>query len=623
MGQTLQVGNSLVVSAFKTMLFHQLLGVVLILALLSVAWNVLRSLQFRKALASGGTSDRPLTRRTDPRYPEPTARRLLRITFGLIWLFDGILQAQTQMPLGMTSGVLQPAASGSPSWVNHLVNIGVNIWTNHPVPAAASAVWIQVGIGLFLLAAPRGRWSQLAAGISVGWGLVVWGFGEAFGGIFAPGLTWAFGAPGAVVFYIAAGVLIALPEHVWRKPKLGRAILAGVGVFFVAMATLQAWPGRGFWQGQAHGAPTAGSLTSMVQQMTQTSQPGFFAASVRWFSSFDAAHGWGVNLILVIALLAIGVAFLWGKSLVVRWAVVGAVVLCLADWLFVEDLGFFGGVGTDPNSMIPMALVFVAGYLALTHVPAQVESNEPVAEDRLPSEASEPGDVTASGRTWWERLDPAYAFRVAAAIGSIAVVVLGAVPMAAAATNPNADPLLAEALDGIPTSTNAPAPDFHLVDQDGRPVSLTDLRGKTVALTFLDPVCTSDCPLIAQEFRLADGMLGTDSSDVEFVAVVANPIYRSTVYTRAFDTQEDMTGLRNWLYLTGSVAQLQQVWKTYGVLIGVEPAGAMVSHSELTYLIDATGHTRMIMSEDQGTGPADKSSFTVLLVDQVERVLHR
>ena len=41
-------------------------------------------------------------------------------------------------------------------------------------------------------------------------------------------------------------------------------------------------------------------------------------------------------------------------------------VLCLADWVLIQDLGFFGGVGTDPNSMIPFIVLAAAGYLALT-----------------------------------------------------------------------------------------------------------------------------------------------------------------------------------------------------------------------------------------------------------------
>ena len=41
-------------------------------------------------------------------------------------------------------------------------------------------------------------------------------------------------------------------------------------------------------------------------------------------------------------------------------------------------------------------------------------------------------------------------------------------------------------------------------------------------MTFLDPVCTSDCPIIAQEFKQTGQMLGTQAKNVELVAVVAN-----------------------------------------------------------------------------------------------------
>ena len=88
-----------------------------------------------------------------------------------------------------------------------------------------------------------------------------------------------------------------------------------------------------------------------------------------------------------------------------------------------------------------------------------------------------------------------------------------------------------------------------------------------MALTFLDPVCTSDCPLIAQEFRQTDQRLGAAARGVDFVAIVANPIYRSISFTQAFDRQESMNRLPNWYFLTGSLAQLRRVWNSYGVLV--------------------------------------------------------
>jgi hypothetical protein len=62
----------------------------------------------------------------------------------------------------------------------------------------------------------------------------------------------------------------------------------------------------------------------------------------------------------------VAAAFLSGRPRVVRPAVGGFAVLCLAVWVLVQDLGFLGGVGTDPNSMIPFILLAAGGYLALT-----------------------------------------------------------------------------------------------------------------------------------------------------------------------------------------------------------------------------------------------------------------
>jgi len=219
---------------------------------------------------------------------------------------------------------------------------------------------------------------------------------------------------------------------------------------------------------------------------------------------------------------------------------------------------------------------------------------------------------------------PGYLTRVLAAIAAVAVVLVGAIPMAAASANPNADPILAEAVDGTPNFVDVRAPSFDLVDQGGRPVSLSDLQGKTVALTFLDPVCTSDCPLIAQEFRAANSLLGADSSKVVFAAVVANPIYRTTAFTNAFDRQEGLEHMRNWLFLTGSIPALDRVWNDYGVEADVAPAGSMVDHSDLAYVIDARGRTREVLSADPGDGTAaSSSSFSVYLENALRRVINQ
>ncbi|MFZ0167237.1 MAG: hypothetical protein WAL12_26930, partial [Trebonia sp.] len=383
MNSGLNPADPTIVAAFRSALVHQWVIVALIFVLLLVAWGATRAWAGGHGATAAG-SPAP--------WHEPRARRLLRVGFGILWVFDGILQAQPQMAGGLPQEVIKPAAATSPAWVQHLVNWGGSIWTYHPIQAGAATVWIQVGIGMWLIFAPRGWASRLAGLASVAWGLVVWAFGEAFGGIFAPGLTVLFGAPGAVLIYAVAGALIALPERAWESPRTGRLTLGGTGVFLLGMALLQAWPGRGFWQGTAHGQ--ASGLADMVQSMAATSQPRVLVSLVSAFGNFTAAHGFAVNLVAVIALAAIGAAFcvsaLRGDARLARIAVLAAAVFCLADWVLIEDLGFFGGVGTDPNSMIPLILLFTAGYLAMSPAPQPEPAAAATAEDAGPATDAQP-----------------------------------------------------------------------------------------------------------------------------------------------------------------------------------------------------------------------------------------
>jgi cytochrome oxidase Cu insertion factor (SCO1/SenC/PrrC family) len=606
MNSGLDISDPAVVAAFKAALVHQGLIALLIFAFVGLTWISVRAwLAVPPAQAAASA----------PAGTEPAWRRLLRIGFGLLWVFDGILQAQPKMAIGLPSQVIEPTAASSPPWVQHLVNIGGTTWSYHPMQAGASAVWIQVGIGVWLLAAARGPLSRLAGLASAGWGLVVWVFGESFGGIFAPGLTWMFGAPGAVLIYSVAGALIALPERAWHSPRLGQLATAGIGLFLLGMAVLQAWPGRGFWQGTVHGQP--GTLAGMTQTMAQTPQPGFLSAWVNAFTAFDQAHGFAVNLFVVVALAVTGAAFLGGRPRLIGPVLAGFTVLCLADWVLVEDLGFLGGLGTDPNSMIPLVLLVTAGYLAVA---------------RAPAAAARPASIPATTVSWRARLRAATGprglatanIRSVASVGAIGVIILGAAPMAAAQASPVADTILAQAIDGSSVPLDGPAPAFSLTDQHGRDVSLASLRGKVVLLTFLDPVCTTDCPLEAQEFRQAGQLLGADSRHVELVAIVANPVDYQLGYTQAFDRQERLDGVPNWLYLTGSPAALAQVWHGYGVAAQVEPAGSMIGHSEIAYVLDSHGQLRQEMNFDPGPGTtATQSSFAAELTDAARQLLSR
>jgi len=605
------------VAAFRSMLLQQFAAVAAIFLVLMLAYWIMRAR--RAAAAPAPTSPRPPADSIEPR-----ARRFLRLSFGTLWIIDGILQVQPQMAGGLPSEVIQPSAAASPTWVQDVVNAGGTLWSFHPIAAAAAAVWIQIGVGLWLIAAEAGWRSRFGGLASAAWGMVVWVFGESFGGIFAPGLTWLMGAPGAVFLYVVAGALLALPARAWTGPRAGRLLLVSTGAFWAGMAVLQAWPGRGFWPGGADG-----TLTGLISDMAGLVQPHPQQAMINGMVTFTTDHGFAVNLAAVIALAATGAALLAGVTVlrdrpaVLRLAVAASIAFCLVVWVLVQDLGIPGGLGTDPNSMVPWALLVWTGYRSAT-VP--VPATERIAGSPWAAPSSGTGPRLAALRP--ARAGPVLrqtltlaTVRSVTSLGAFGVVLVGTGPLAAAAVNWHADPVIARAIAGAATPVNRPAPDFRLVSQSGQPVSLASLRGKVTLLTFLDPRCVADCP-VATELKEAGVLLGGADDQVQFVAIAANQFHYDLASVRALDRREGMDTVPNWLFLTGSATQLQQVWGRYGIFVSHMAPGASSVMRDLVFVIDKNGRIRQQILDNPMAGTlSTRSSFAVLLAGVARQTL--
>ena len=94
-------------------------------------------------------------------------------------------------------------------------------------------------------------------------------------------------------------------------------------------------------------------------------------------------------------------------------------------------------------------------------------------------------------------------------------------------------------------------------------------------------------------------------------------------YLQAFDRQEGLADVPNWLYLTGTRAQLQQVWRRYGVPQAVIlPAGSMVGHGDYAFVLDQHAHVRRELDFNPGPGTqSTESSFAAELTDDAHQLL--
>ena len=152
------------------------------------------------------------------------------------------------------------------------------------------------------------------------------------------------------------------------------------------------------------------------------------------------------------------------------------------------------------------------------------------------------------------------------------------------------------AIEAAPKSealpTIGPAPAFTLTAQDERRVSLADLRGKVVVLTFIYTTCTDTCPLLTAKMASLQGRLGPDfARRVFFVSITVDPERDTPAVLKGYGAAH---GARfdGWAFMTGTPGEIREVAKGYGIF-SKKTARGDVDHTFLTSVIDARGRLRV------------------------------
>lgn len=280
-------------------------------------------------------------------------QRHLQMVLGLLWLADGLLQLQPYMfsmsffndALGMSDmGLPYPLAV-----TNHAL---VQMLGPHPAMWNAVFAGIQIAIGVALLATRvRTRW---VLGISVIWSLGVWFVGEGLGGIFMPSMNTLAGAPGAVVLYSVAALLL-WPHTVGEGPAIADTGVLGPDGARMAWAVI--WVGSALlWFEHSNWAP--GALAAQVQALGN-GEPAFLAHLDQAMAHALTSRGTLVALGLIGAQTAVGMWVL--RPPLRRLALVAGMLLAGIYWVVGQNLGqVLTGRGTDPGSGPVLVLIAFA-----------------------------------------------------------------------------------------------------------------------------------------------------------------------------------------------------------------------------------------------------------------------
>ncbi len=565
---TINLDNAIVVSLFRHALF-----VTGLMRLAAIAVVFMLALVVSRRILRFNLSPEGMN--------EPRARTYLRWGFGVIWLFDGVLQFQVSMPLGLANNVIAPLTSNTPMWLHSLMEHGIHLWNSHPINLAVGVAWLQVGLGLALLVS-NGLTGRVAGLVSASWAALVWLIGNGAGGLFATGASFLFGWPGATFFYVVAGVWLALEPSVFRR-WFSLITLRVLAVVAALAALLQIVPSAQFWRGG-----NANALTAMTSYMTKIDQPHWLAWLSRSVGILAGTMGGGANLVIILW-LALSAAGLWvAPRREWRWPVWTFVTGCLFFWVTAQDTSLFGGLSTDFNSLLPLAVL--AGCAMPT-----LQDASPVRR-RLPQEfTSSTGAVVATFAT---------------------AMILYSVALMGASTFSSAETTLYQAQNGTATSVKSPATGFTLTDQFDKPYTLGEHRGNVTLLAFLDPRCWTDCPLLAQQLKVLRADLPVGAK-LDIVAVAADPFHEQLSDLRHFMAVHRLSHVSNFYFITGKLASVRKVWASYGIGVTMTKSDAMSVHSDYMFIIDPAQELRWVIPDD----PISSSSGSASAVSELRDLL--
>jgi hypothetical protein len=279
--------------------------------------------------------------------------RRVQTVLGLIWLIDGGLQFQSVFYGNGFKQLLDSAAQGQAGWLHDSIIWGAKI------ASANFGVWntlfalTQVAIGFGLLYRPL---VKPALVLSFGWALVVWWFGNGFGGMFLATAQPMTGAPSAVLIYALIGLVV------WPSERPGGLLGArGARIQWAVLWLVMAF----LWLTASSAAPdaTSGMLTSTASGI------GVITSIQNHLAS--ATKGAGVPIAFALAALSVVIAIAVERGWHGRTFLWISIVLNLLYWVIPQGLGgVFAGGATDVDTG-PLFILLAAAMFPLLGSPTR------------------------------------------------------------------------------------------------------------------------------------------------------------------------------------------------------------------------------------------------------------
>jgi protein SCO1/2 len=135
-------------------------------------------------------------------------------------------------------------------------------------------------------------------------------------------------------------------------------------------------------------------------------------------------------------------------------------------------------------------------------------------------------------------------------------------------------------------------PDVKLVNQDGRPLSPKQFRGRALVVTFIYTRCPmpDQCPLLSANFAQLNSAILADEGlrkRAHLLSVTLDPEYDQPAVLKAYGRTYAGGKFDNWDFATGDPAEVRRLAESLGLIYKAE--GDQVIHSLRTAVITPEG----------------------------------
>jgi len=167
--------------------------------------------------------------------------------------------------------------------------------------------------------------------------------------------------------------------------------------------------------------------------------------------------------------------------------------------------------------------------------------------------------------------------------------------------------------------------DFTLTNQNGRAVSLADLRGHVWVADIIFTRCAGPCPRMTRQMKELEKALPA-GSDTKLVTLTTDPDYDTPAILKTY-SERFSADLSRWTFLTGTKPEIRKLGINSLKLAAVEKSpeerespNDLFIHATLFVVVDRKGQLRGVFeTTGEGIDPKQVQAKILENVSQLER----